>query len=109
MIKLFTYGELQRTDVQIKIFGKEIPGTVDSISNWIILNEFQEGTNYLQLASQPSGIVFGKIIDLTEDQIQILDKYEKAYFRCTLKTDSGILVETYIKNNDKLNKNEYDF
>jgi len=106
MIKLFTYGELQRSDIQIKILGKEIDGTVDSISNWIVLNEFDHGTSYLQLASQPQGIVFGKVIEITDEQIKILDKYENAYFRYTLKTDNGIVVETYIKDNDKINKND---
>jgi hypothetical protein len=106
IMKLFTYGELQRSDVQIKILGKEIPGIVDSISNWKVLNEFEDGATYFQLASQPSGVVFGKILELTDEQIEILDKYEKAYFRYTLKTDGGVEVNTYIKDNDKIDKND---
>jgi len=108
MARLFTYGELQRSDVQIKILGKEIPGTFDSISNWMVLNDFDKGKYYLQLASQPSGIVFGKILELTDEDIKILDNYEKNYFRYTLKTDNDVTVETYVKNNDKY-KDDYAF
>lgn len=106
MTKLFTYGELQRSDIQIKIFGEEILGTVDSISNWMVVGEYNKGTIYLQLASQPKGIVFGKIIELTDKQIDILDKYERSYFRCSIKTDNGIIVDTYIKDNDRIEKND---
>jgi hypothetical protein len=102
MIKLFTYADLQKPEIQIKIFGEEIPGTIDSISDWVVLNEFEKGNSYLQLASRPSGIVFGKILELTDEQVKKLDKYEKEYFRLTLKTDNGIMVEVYIRNNDKV-------
>ena len=103
-MKLFIYGELQKSEIQKKYFGEELKGTIDSITNWVILNDFENGVNYLQLASHPEGIVFGKILDLTNEQIDILDKYEKDYFRCTIKTDSGVIVETYIKDNDKIEK-----
>lgn len=101
-MKLFIYGELQDPEVQIKIFGKEIDGVYDTISNWIILNDFEKGKSYLQLASQPKGIVFGRIIDLTDEQVEKLDKYEENYFRYSLKTDKGIDVQTYVKDNDRL-------
>lgn len=101
-MKLFIYGELQDPEIQIKIFGEEICGAYDTISNWIVLNDFEKGKSYLQLASQPNGIVFGQIIDLTEDQIKKLDKYEEDYFRYSLKTDKKVDVQTYIKDNDKI-------
>lgn len=69
--------------------------TVDSINNWMVLGIFKDGRNYLQLHSQPGGIVFGRVIELNEEQISKLDTYEKDYFRFSLKTDSGIEVEVY--------------
>ena len=80
-MKLFIYGELQDPEIQIKIFGSEIHGVYDTISNWIVLHDFEKGKSYLQLASQPNGIVFGHILDLTEEQVEKLDKYEEYYFR----------------------------
>lgn len=110
-MKLFIYGELQNPEVQLKIFGEKIYGTYDTISNWIVLNDFEKGKSYLQLASQPNGIVFGQVIDLTEEQVQKLDRYEEDYFRYSLKTDKGIDVQTYVKDNDKIDNkiNIYQF
>jgi hypothetical protein len=106
-MKLFIYGELQNPYVQIKIFGKEVDGIYDTISNWIVLNDFDKGKSFLQLASQPKGIVFGHILDLTEEQVEKLDSYEEDYFRYSLKTDKGIDVQTYVRDNDKLEDNYF--
>jgi gamma-glutamylcyclotransferase (GGCT)/AIG2-like uncharacterized protein YtfP len=97
MMKLFIYGDLQKPEIQQKIFEYDLPTvlSVDSISNWMVLNVFKEGRNYLQLHSQPSGIVFGRVLELNGEQISKLDKYEKDYFRFTLKTDNGVEVEAY--------------
>jgi gamma-glutamylcyclotransferase (GGCT)/AIG2-like uncharacterized protein YtfP len=101
IMKLFIYGDLQKPETLEKLFNREIVGTFDSISNWIVLSDFNKGKNYLQLASQPHGVVFGRILELTDEEIKILDNYEKDYFRLELKTDGGEAVELYVKDETK--------
>lgn len=99
IIRLFCYGTLLKSEIQLEVFNKEINGIADSISGYTVLNDLIIGDiKYPRLTKQEDGIVYGKIIELTNKQIVILDIYESdAYYRDKMKTDSGIAVEVYKK------------
>lgn len=97
MIKLFAYGTLLNKEIQIELFGKEIFGTPDSISGYKVMNILEiEGKKYPKLVKQTDGIVFGKIYELSKEQMDIIDQYEtSAYSRSAIKTNNEIIVDIY--------------
>ena len=96
MIKIFAYGSLRKTGVQIKLLGKQLDGTPDSILGWKAIYDVPlDGETYSRLVVERDGIVFGSIIELTPEEIKIIDEYETPYRRIPMKTKGGIEVETY--------------
>jgi len=100
-IKFFSYGTIQKPEIQIEVFGEVLKSTIDTISGYKVLNDFEiDGINYPRLAYEKNGIVFGQIFELTDEQLKLLDEYEgDDYYRTTIQTDNNITVEIYLQIN----------
>jgi gamma-glutamylcyclotransferase (GGCT)/AIG2-like uncharacterized protein YtfP len=79
MTKLFVYGTLQQPEVQLELLGRFIDGEVDSIENYIVVRDYvdpEDGIAYPRIKQYENGCTFGKILDVSDDELEILDKYE---------------------------------
>ena len=81
MTKLFIYGTLQQPEVQLELLGRVIDGEVDSIENYIVVRDYvdpEDGVAYPRIKQYENGCTFGKILDVSDNELVILDKYETA-------------------------------
>jgi Gamma-glutamyl cyclotransferase, AIG2-like len=105
---LFSYGTLQQQAVQIKLFGRIMTGTEDILTGYIIQrieisdpaflargeNNMQ---NTLMATLNPSDIIMGTILELTEEELLLADKYEPSnYFRQPVVLASGKTAWVYL-------------
>jgi gamma-glutamylcyclotransferase (GGCT)/AIG2-like uncharacterized protein YtfP len=97
MIKLFAYGTLLDQKIQIELFGEKISGTMDSISGYRVIQGVKiEGIDYVTLIRDKNNTVVGKVYNLTDKQLKIVDEYEtSSYERILIKTNSGIDTFVY--------------
>jgi gamma-glutamylcyclotransferase (GGCT)/AIG2-like uncharacterized protein YtfP len=98
--KLFIYGTLQDPNVQIEVIGRVCQGQYALVDNYILMRDWAvEGTAYPRLYPHSAGCVIGQIIEVTEDELKILDEYETdAYKRTNIHIKGVGLVDTYYFN-----------
>jgi gamma-glutamylcyclotransferase (GGCT)/AIG2-like uncharacterized protein YtfP len=99
-MKLFCYGTLQQPKTQLELIGRELIGHISSLDGYIILRDYidpEDGIPYPRIVEHKFGCVFGTVLEFTEDEIKIIDKYETdMYCRTTITTNCGELVEIYL-------------
>lgn len=96
--KLFIYGTLQDSDIQKKIFGRIIKGIENSLVDYKRSEIIIEGDSYPVIVPSVIGEVEGKVIELTSEELELVDKYEtNAYKREQVILKSGISAWVYIK------------
>ena len=98
MRNLFTYGTLQKHDVQQELVGTVQDGVVEAIEGYVVVNDyFVDDDFYPRLTPFLNGIVYGRVMQFDDEQIAILDEYEsEAYERVVVHTKSGKEVEVYM-------------
>lgn len=90
---LFSYGTLQEDHIQLMLFGQILNTQVDSLSGYVTLNDF---FGYPRLVEFERGIVYGKVLEIDETEIPLVDRYEsEAYERKEIETDKGRKVYVY--------------
>jgi gamma-glutamylcyclotransferase (GGCT)/AIG2-like uncharacterized protein YtfP len=97
-MSLFVYGTLQNESTQIDLLGRAVGGVTDRISGWKVLCDYEiEGELYPRLVPEKRGVVYGRIIDVTAEELAILDEYEtNAYKKELIKTDGGVWCTVYL-------------
>lgn len=105
---LFSYGTLQQQAVQIKLFGRIITGTEDILTGYIIQRieisdpafmawEENNIQHTLMATLNESDKTNGTILELTEEELLIVDEYEPSnYFRQQVMLTSGKEAWVYI-------------
>lgn len=103
MEKLFIYGTLQDPKVQLDLLGRICEGKFGLVDNYILMRDWPvEGTAYPRLYPHSAGCVIGQIIEVTEDELSILDEYEtEAYERTDIHVKNIGPVQTYYYNRKK--------
>jgi gamma-glutamylcyclotransferase (GGCT)/AIG2-like uncharacterized protein YtfP len=98
---LFSYGTLQKEQVQIELFGRIVTGSADILSGYKadiieIKDEafLSTGAVEHQLIALPSAnkndCIKGTVLELTEEELAIADKYEPDnYKRVEVQLGSG--------------------
>ncbi len=104
--KLFSYGSLQLTNIQLLVFGKVLAGKIDSIIGYkqsiIKIKEESNENSYpiLLYTGVDSDIINGKVFHLSFDDMQKADDYETdIYKRVKTSLVSGGFAWVYVKNN----------
>lgn len=101
MIKLFSYGTLYQSGIQISEFGKrfKVEPDLDYISGWDLVKVQINGTKYdIAVEGEKECIVMGAIVHIPENMIDKVDEYEtKAYKRIKIKTLCGNECQMYVK------------
>lgn len=110
MIKLFSYGTLQLSQVQIDTFGRILSGTKDRLQKYIVSNLKitdqkvikSSGTDIhpiLIFTGKETDFVEGTLFLLSKEELLQADKYEvDDYKRSQLKFESGEMAFVYLKN-----------
>lgn len=98
---LFSYGTLQKEEVQTELFGRILHSTGDRLSGYKIVTIeitdkafLAKGENKLQQTLVASGndgdFVEGSVLEVTDDELIMADKYEpQNYKRITVILESG--------------------
>jgi gamma-glutamylcyclotransferase (GGCT)/AIG2-like uncharacterized protein YtfP len=107
---LFSYGTLQKKDVQIANFGRELTGRDDVLPGYArrmmpvldpkvaaLTGEWQHA--YVEPSSNPEDAVAGMVFEITEEELAAADKYEEAaeYRRIGVTLRSGDQAWVYVR------------
>ena len=105
---LFTYGTLQREEVQLAIFGRRLEGHADALTQYALKSiEIQDqdfvaksGTaihRNLQFTGDPSDFVEGTVYSVTQQELEQADSYEpEGYKRVLVQLRSGAKAWVYL-------------
>ena len=108
-IRLFSYGTLQLSTVQLETFGRALIGTKDTLIGYRLEDlEIQDESvkNLSDKAIHPIAVhtgnagdqVQGMIYDISEAELAHVDRYEVSDYRRILETfHSGIQAWVYVK------------
>lgn len=97
MERLFSYGTLQDTKVQLSLIGRELDGKTAILQGYII--------NHLLMPPYPVAMpddnasTEGQVFDITQEELQRLDIYEgECYLRIRVWLENGQEAWVYIGN-----------
>ncbi|MBT9605704.1 gamma-glutamylcyclotransferase family protein [Microbacterium sp.] len=105
---LFTYGTLQLPDVQLDTFGRLIPGEDDVLPGyrleWTDIDDERvaqlsglDAHPILRRTDDPRDRVFGRVLELTPEELDAADEYEVSlYRRVSVRLASGIHAWVYV-------------
>jgi gamma-glutamylcyclotransferase (GGCT)/AIG2-like uncharacterized protein YtfP len=106
---LFSYGSLQKKSVQRATFGREPSARADSLPGYtrtlikitdpdVVVSTGE--THYANVvpSSDPADAVAGIVLDITERELGVADKYEERanYRRISVMLKSGIQAWVYV-------------
>ncbi|SMN01369.1 hypothetical protein SPONN_2458 [uncultured Candidatus Thioglobus sp.] len=105
-IRLFSYGTLQNTTVQIETFGRELTGYSDQLLGYKLEIVKIQDDNVVALSGEShhpiavaseSDSISGKVFEITAEELAQSDKYEvDAYQRVLAKMKSGTPAWVYV-------------
>ena len=96
---LFSYGTLQREDVQLATFGRTLSGRVDDLPGFECLTAAESGTGHADLRSGNAGSrVAGTVFEVSETELAASDEYERrdGYTRIEAALASGRKTWVYV-------------
>jgi len=97
---LFVYGTLLKPEIQKKFFGKILEGKEDSVVGFKKSIIVIEGESYsiLEKSRNRFDVVFGKVFEITDEDLKKLDEYETdAYRRVEVVLSNGEDAWVYVK------------
>ena len=101
MIKLFSYGTLYQSGVQIAEFGQKfkVDPDLDYVQGWYLVKIQINGSKYyVAVEGDETCKVMGAIVYIPEELIDKVDEYEtKAYKRIKIETLCGNECQMYVK------------
>ena len=98
---LFSYGTLQKENVQLDLFGRLLNGAKDVLPGYKLLSIRLKGDGHYNLIAIPSTDntdgVKGTVFKISPDELRISDKYEpEEYKRVKLVLQSGREAWVYV-------------
>lgn len=101
---LFSYGSLQRTEVQVATFGRPLAGSADELQGFDLIPPGVGGSPHANVVpSGSTGRVRGMAFDVTESELSAADEYERrdGYVRVMARLTSGRSTWVYIDSRGK--------
>jgi gamma-glutamylcyclotransferase (GGCT)/AIG2-like uncharacterized protein YtfP len=96
--RLFIYGTLTDPGIQRSLFGGVVVGTADVLTGFALGSTKVNGVHYPNLIPEADGVVNGRVVELTQDELKIADDYETgAYERRRFVLRSGVNAWAYIR------------
>ena len=104
-IALFTYGTLQHTDIQLKLFSRKLSGTPQILTHYKLgtiklpENHPQASTYFIALyTGNPDDCITGMLYSISKEELWVTDAYEgPAYERSQVVLKSGKKALVYRK------------
>lgn len=100
-IKLFSYGTLYQSGIQIIEFGQrfEVDPDLDYVDGWDIIKVKMNGHYYnVAVEGDKTCVLMGAIVHIPENLIDKVDEYEgKEYKRIGIITKCGNDCQMYVK------------
>lgn len=108
-IPLFSYGTLQRLDVQLATYGRPLEGEADALVGYRLVALADRDPNAVRISGtathmvvrrtgEPEDRVPGVVFLLTEDELAATDRYEGTdYARAQLVLESGRSACVYVE------------
>jgi hypothetical protein len=105
---LFSYGTLQKENLQVDLFGRTLPGTADVLKGYRVaaieitdeafLSKGEEKLQKTLVCSHDKNdMVGGTALEVTNTELLIADKYEPAnYKRTSVTLESGKRAWIYV-------------
>lgn len=101
---LFSYGSLQRTEVQLATFGRALTGVSDELPGFVLVLPEVSGSPHANVVpAAASHRVRGMAFDVTEAELAAADEYERrdGYIRVKAPLSSGRTAWVYIDSANK--------
>jgi len=100
MEKIFIYGTILDEEIKKQVLGRVIKGKWALVDNFILIRDWEVGGKaYPRLYPHSAGCVIGEIIEVTDDEIKLLDEYEtNAYKRDFVHVKNEGNIQTYFAN-----------
>jgi gamma-glutamylcyclotransferase (GGCT)/AIG2-like uncharacterized protein YtfP len=99
-MKVFCYGTLQEASVQLELIGRTVEGPITSIEGYIVVRDYidpEDGLPYPRIIKHDNGCVYGRVLEFTLDEINVLSEYEtEMYSMETITTKDGQDVFVYM-------------
>jgi gamma-glutamylcyclotransferase (GGCT)/AIG2-like uncharacterized protein YtfP len=106
---LFSYGTLQKAEVQLATFGRTLEGEADTLIGYVLMliqiqdEDFARKNGAQQRNLHFTGInsdtVEGTVLRVTKNELELADSYEPAeYQRILVKLSSGLDAWVYLSN-----------
>ena len=96
---LFSYGSLQRTEVQRSTFGRELEGIDDALVGWRLVPPASGHSPHANVIRAAETIrVVGTAFEITDAELAVADEYERRdrYVRVTGRLASGRDTWVYV-------------
>lgn len=99
--RLFSYGTLRHSDVQVSLFGRSVPTVADSLPghrlDWLVITDPQviatsgSDRHPILRADSPGESVAGAYLELDDAELAAADSYEvDDYMRTRVRLASGV-------------------
>ncbi len=96
--KLFVYGTLKKPEIQEKVIGRKIKGLSATLADWRKSEIVVNGHTYHILIPDAKSSISGKIIEITESELKLIDAYEtESYLRIKIDIEGLKEVWIYVK------------
>ena len=97
---IFSYGTLQRREVQLATFGRALHGEPDTFPGYTLSSVFSSGATHANLtrADGNAGAVQGTAFTIADDELAATDDYEApfGYRRREVTLQSGRVAWVYV-------------
>ena len=100
MVFLFIYDNLQKPEIQKEVLGRELEMQEDSLNRYKKSSVNVEGEIFprLEKTNNTYDVVFGKVVEISEEDLKKLDEYEgEDYKRIEVVLVSGKDSWVYVK------------
>jgi gamma-glutamylcyclotransferase (GGCT)/AIG2-like uncharacterized protein YtfP len=101
-MKIFCYGTLQESNVQLDLIGRVVDGPITSIEGYVVLRDYvdpEDGIAYPRVVPMMNGCVYGRVLDFTDAEVKVLNAYEtEMYVLEDIQVASGETVKIYMPN-----------
>ena len=101
---VFSYGTLQREDVQFATFGRALSGTVDELLAFELVPAARSGTGHANvIRGGRESRVAGTVFELSDAELTASDEYERRddYTRIEAALASGRTTWVYVSRKTK--------
>ncbi|MFH0712528.1 MAG: gamma-glutamylcyclotransferase family protein [Candidatus Jorgensenbacteria bacterium] len=97
MEKLFVYGTLKEPEIQKEAIGRIAGGVPDVLKKYRKTEMPIDGENYPVIVPDENGVVYGLILEVSPEELKMLDDYEVEYKRIEVVLEGGTSAWVYVK------------